>query len=357
MNVIIVMSTSASENDIQHVLGRLQQDGWRGEVSHGAERTVIGVIGTGFPPEYQEHFEVMPGVESATRISKPYKLASREFKPADTAIDVNGVQVGGGDFVVMAGPCSVEGRQQILDTAHAVAGSGALLLRGGAFKPRTSPYSFQGLGEEGLDLLAEARAQTGLPVITEVMDPGEVDVVEQYTDVFQIGTRNMQNFPLLRRVGQARKPVMLKRGMSATIEEWLMATEYILAEGNKQVMLCERGIRTFETMVRNTLDLSVVPMLRRLTHLPIIVDPSHGTGKWYLVKPMALAAAAAGADGIIVEVHPDPDRAWSDGPQALTPANFNDMMRSLRAVVEATGRRMAEREQVTAAAPRSQRGR
>ncbi|MBM2812755.1 MAG: phospho-2-dehydro-3-deoxyheptonate aldolase, partial [Chloroflexi bacterium] len=312
-----------------------------GQVSQGAERTVIGVIGTGFAPDYQEHFEAMPGVESATRISKPYKLASRDFKPLDTVIDVDGVRIGAGeDFVVMAGPCSVEGREHILDTAQAVADRGARLLRGGAYKPRTSPYSFQGMGVEGLELLAEARSQTGLPVITEVMEPGDVDVVERYTDILQIGTRNMQNFPLLRRVGQARKPVMLKRGMSATIEEWLMASEYILAEGNRDVMLCERGIRTFETMLRNTLDLSVVPMLRRLTHLPIIVDPSHGTGKWYLVKPMALAAAAVGADGIIVEVHPDPDHAWSDGPQALTPANFEDMMKALEAVVEATGRHM-----------------
>lgn len=341
------MTTTATETDIQHVLDRLEQDGWRGEVSRGAERTVIGVIGTGFAPDYQDNFEVMLGVESATRISKPYKLASRDFKPTDTVINVNGVQIGSGDFVVMAGPCSVEGRQHVVDTAQAVADGGARLLRGGAYKPRTSPYSFQGLGEEGLEYLADARAQSGLPVITEVMEPGDVDIVERYTNVFQIGTRNMQNYPLLRRVGQASKPVMLKRGMSATIEEWLMASEYILAEGNKNVMLCERGIRTFETMLRNTLDLSVVPMLRRLTHLPIIVDPSHGTGKWYLVKPMCLAAAAVGADGIIVEVHPDPDHAWSDGPQALTPANFNDMMTSVEAVVTAMGRRMADKAHVS----------
>lgn len=335
------MSPSATQAEIQHVVQRLEEDGWSAEISTGTERTVIGVIGTGFPPDYQERFEVMPGVESATRISKPYKLTSRDFKPAPTVIDVGGVRIGGGEFVVMAGPCSVETRDQILGTAEAVATHGACLLRGGAYKPRTSPYSFQGLGPEGLQLLAEARARTGLPVITEVMEPGEVDIVEEYTDVFQIGTRNMQNFPLLRRVGEASKPVMLKRGFAATIEEWLLASEYILAAGNKNVMLCERGIRTFEPMLRNTLDLSVVPMLRRLTHLPIIVDPSHGTGKWYLVKPMALAAAAAGADGIIVEVHPDPDHAWSDGPQALTPENFSDMMRSLKTVVEATGRTMA----------------
>jgi 3-deoxy-7-phosphoheptulonate synthase len=221
-----------------------------------------------------------------------------------------------------------------------VAQRGASLLRGGAFKPRTSPYSFQGLGVEGLEYLAEARARSGLPVITEVMEPGDVDVVGEYTDVFQVGTRNMQNYPLLRKLGETSKPVMLKRGMSATIEEWLMASEYILAGGNRDVMLCERGIRGFEPMMRNTLDLAVIPMLKRLTHLPVIADPSHGTGKWYLVKPMALAAAAAGADGIIVEVHPDPDHAWSDGPQALTPANFADMMESLDKLVSAMGRRL-----------------
>ena len=336
------MSTRATEGDVDHVVERLAHDGWGAQVNRGTERVVIGVIGTGFPSDYPEHIEMLPEVESVTRITKPYKLSSRDFHPTDSVIDVGGVKIGGGcDFVVMAGPCSVEGREHILETAGFVAAGGARLLRGGAFKPRTSPYSFQGLGEEGLDYLAEARAQTGLPVITEVMEPGEVDAVERCTDVFQIGTRNMQNFPLLKRVGQARKPVMLKRGMSATIEEWLQASEYILAEGNRDVMLCERGIRTFEPMMRNTLDIAVVPMIRRLTHLPIIVDPSHGTGKWYLVKPMALAAAAAGADGIIVEVHPDPDNAWSDGPQALTPANFEDMMRALDAVVTATGRRLA----------------
>jgi 3-deoxy-7-phosphoheptulonate synthase len=339
--MIIIMSPAASEADVQNVMNRLKHDGYDGQINRGVERVVIGVFGTGFPEEYTEHIELLHAVDQVARITKPYKLASRQFKPTDTVIDVNGVKIGGGDFVVMAGPCSVETRDQILTTAHAVADNGAVLLRGGAYNPRTSPYSFQGLGEDGLDLLAEARDQTGLPVITEVMEPGEVDVVEEHTDVLQIGTRNMQNFPLLKRVGQTRKPVMLKRGMSATIEEWLMASEYILAEGNLNVMLCERGIRTFEPMLRNTLDLSVIPMLRRLTHLPIIADPSHGTGKWYLVKPMALAAAAAGADGIIVEVHPDPDSAWSDGPQALTPANFADMMRSLEAVVAATGRRMA----------------
>lgn len=334
------MSHTASEEDIQGMMARLRQDGYDGQINRGVERVVIGVFGTGFAPEYPETLENLPGVASVTRISKPYKLGSREFQPHDTIIDVSGVQIGSGDFVVMAGPCAVESREQVMTTAEAVAASGAHLLRGGAFKPRTSPYSFQGMGEEGLQILSEARARTGLPVITEVMEPEEVETVDRYTDVFQIGTRNMQNYPLLRRVGQMRKPVMLKRGMSATVEEWLMATEYILAEGNREVMLCERGIRSFDTTLRNTLDLAIVPMMKRLTHLPIIVDPSHATGKWYLVKPAALAAAAIGADGIIVEVHPDPDRALSDGPQSLTPANFADLMASLEPIVAATGRRL-----------------
>jgi 3-deoxy-7-phosphoheptulonate synthase len=339
--MIIVMRPSATEQDVDLVLKRLSTDGLTGEPLHGAERVVIGVIGTGFAPDYQEHIESMPGVESATRITKPYKLASRDFRPIDTVIDVNGTRIGDGDFVVMAGPCSVESLDHVVGVANAVAERGATLLRGGAFKPRTSPYSFQGLGVEGLEYLSEARARSGLPVITEVMEPGDVDIVEGYTDVFQVGTRNMQNYPLLRRLGESSKPVMLKRGMSATIEEWLMASEYILAGGNRNVMLCERGIRGFEPMMRNTLDLAAIPMVKRLTHLPVIADPSHGTGKWYLVKPMALAAAAAGADGIIVEVHPDPDHAWSDGPQALTPANFGDLMESLERVVTALGRRLA----------------
>lgn len=338
--MIVAMSSSASEDDIQGVLARLRQDGYDGQINRGVERVVIGVFGTGFAPEYPEVIENLPGVATATRISKPYKLTSREFQSHDTVIDIGGAVVGSRDFVVMAGPCAVESREQLMTTADAVATHGARLLRGGAYKPRTSPYSFQGLGEEGLELLAEARDRTGLPVITEVMEPEEVETVERYTDVFQIGTRNMQNYPLLRRVGQTRKPVMLKRGMSATVEEWLMATEYILAEGNRQVMLCERGIRSFDSTLRNTLDLAIVPMMKRLTHLPIIVDPSHATGKWYLVKPASLAAAAIGADGIIVEVHPDPDHAMSDGPQALTPANFADLMESLEPIVAAVGRRL-----------------
>jgi 3-deoxy-7-phosphoheptulonate synthase len=338
--VIVAMSNHATEEDIQGVIDRLRQDGYDGQINRGVERVVIGVFGTGFAPEYPEVIENLAGVASATRISKPYKVGSREFHPNDTVIEIGGAAIGGKDFVVMAGPCAVENREQLMATADAVVTHGARLLRGGAYKPRTSPYSFQGLGEAGLELLGEARQRTGLPVITEVMEPDEVETVDRYTDVFQIGTRNMQNFPLLRRVGQTRKPVMLKRGMSATVEDWLMAAEYILAEGNMEVMLCERGIRTFDTTLRNTLDLAIIPMMKRLTHLPIIVDPSHATGKWYLVKPAALAAAAVGADGIIVEVHPDPDHALSDGPQALTPANFADLMESLAPIVEATGRRL-----------------
>ena len=334
------MSSTATEEEMQAVRARLKQDGYDSQINRGVERVVLGVFGTGFPPEYPEIIENLSGVASATRISKPYKLGSREFQPHDTVINVGGAEIGSKDFVVMAGPCAVESREQVLTTADAVAASGARLLRGGAFKPRTSPYSFQGMGEEGLQILSEARARTGLPIITEVMEPEEVETVDRYTDVFQIGTRNMQNYPLLRRVGQMRKPVMLKRGMSATVEEWLMATEYILAEGNREVMLCERGIRTFDTTLRNCLDLTIVPMMKRLTHLPIIIDPSHATGKWYLVKPAALAAAAVGADGIIVEVHPDPDHAMSDGPQALTPANFADLMECLEPIVNAVGRRL-----------------
>ncbi|HEY3116152.1 MAG TPA: 3-deoxy-7-phosphoheptulonate synthase [Chloroflexota bacterium] len=339
--MIISMSPTATEDDIKGVLKRLEDDGWGGEVIQGSQRVVIGVVGTGFPPDYLDHVEVLPGVDNVARITKPYKLASRDFRPVDTVVDVRGVKIGGGEFMVMAGPCACESRDQVLETADAAANCGAHVFRAGAYKPRTSPYSFQGLGEEGLQYMAEARDRTGLPLITEVMDTADIDLVDHYTDIFQIGTRNMQNFSLLRAVGQKGKPVMLKRGMSATVEDWLMASEYILAEGNRQVILCERGIRTFETAVRNTLDIAIVPLVKRLSHLPVIVDPSHGTGKWYLVKPAALAAAAVGADGIMIEIHPDPDKAWSDGPQALTPANFADLMQSLEGVVAATGRKMA----------------
>jgi 3-deoxy-7-phosphoheptulonate synthase len=280
------------------------------------------------------HLSPMPTTESETPASPPFRLASRESHPEDTIVEVSGARIGNGTLTIMAGPCSVEDREMLLDTARAVAAAGATILRGGAFKPRTSPYSFQGLGEEGLHLLAEAREITGLPIITEVMEPGLVDVVAEHADILQVGTRNMQNYSLLTAVGKAGRPVMLKRGYGATIEEWLMAAEYVMAAGQPDVILCERGIRTFETYTRNTLDLTAVPLLHHLTHLPVIVDPSHATGKRWLVRPMALAAVAAGADGIMVEVHPRPDEAKSDGEQSLTFEQFASMAAALRHVHE-----------------------
>lgn len=336
--MIVIMSSHADEEQIQGVMARLESKGLKGHRSGGEERTVIGVIGTRFEPQLGEQLEMLPGVERVTPVSKPYKLASREFKPFDSIVRVGDLEIGGREIVVMAGPCSVESREQVLETAEAVKAAGATVLRGGAFKPRSSPYSFQGMGEEGLRILAEVRQLTGLKVVSEVMEPDQVGPVAEHCDILQIGTRSMQNFPLLREVGKTDKPVLLKRGMAATIEEWLMAAEYIMASGNFNVILCERGIRTFETAVRNTLDLSAVPVVKRLSHLPVIVDPSHGTGKWYLVKPMAMAAIAAGADGLLVEVHPSPDTAASDGPQSLNLPNFAELMQSLRAVGSAVGR-------------------
>ncbi len=273
-------------------------------------------------------------------VNKPYKLAAREARVVNTSIRLGSVTLGGDDVVIMAGPCTVESREQMLETARGVRRHGAHVLRGGAFKPRSSPYSFQGLGEEGLRLLREAKDQSGLPVITEVMEPGTVGLVSEYADVLQIGARNCQNYPLLREVGLANKPVMVKRGPGCTVEEWIMAADYVMAQGNTQVMLCERGIKTFETYTRNTLDLSAIPIAKRLTHLPVIVDPSHGTGKWYLVKAMCQAAVAAGADGVLIEVHPTPDTAMCDGPQSLTIENFGDCVAGIRTVAEAVGRRV-----------------
>jgi 3-deoxy-7-phosphoheptulonate synthase len=292
---------------------------------------VVGDVGLR-KEQVMSHLAVLPGVESVTPISKPFKLTSREFHPADTVIEVAGTHIGGGSLTVMAGPCAVESRDQLLRTADAVATAGATILRGGAFKPRTSPYSFQGLGMDGLRFLAEARERTGLPIVTEVMEPSQVEVVALHADILQVGARNMQNYPLLMAVGRARRPVLLKRGLSATVEEWLMAAEYIVSSGNPEVILCERGIRTFETYTRNTLDLAAVPLLHRLSHLPVIVDPSHATGKRWLVRSMALAAVAAGADGIMVEVHPDPDDALSDGEQSLTLEQFDALAPLLRQV-------------------------
>ncbi len=339
--MIVIMSSKATEVQIQGVLTRLESKGLQGHRSGGEERTVIGVIGTRFEPQLGEQLEMLAGVERVTPISKPYKLASREFKPFDSIIRAGDLEIGGQELMVMAGPCSVESLDQMMETALAVKAAGAKVLRGGAFKPRSSPYSFQGMGESGLRILAEVGERTGLKIITEVMEPEQVQAVVEHSDILQIGTRSMQNFPLLREVGKVDKPVLLKRGMAATIEEWLMAAEYVMASGNFNVILCERGIRTFETAVRNTLDLSAVPVIKRLSHLPVIVDPSHGTGKWYLVKPMALAAAAAGADGLLIEVHPSPDSAVSDGPQSLNLPNFADLMESLRVVGSAVGRRVA----------------
>ncbi len=335
--MIIVMKPAATQADIDQVAEKIVQYGLKPHISKGVERTIIGAIGDerilrNVP------LQALPGVEEVLPILKPFKLASREFKAEGTVVVVNGVEVGSQRLAIIAGPCSVEGRQMLLDTAQKVKAAGANLLRGGAFKPRTSPYAFQGLGEEGLKYLAEVREITGLPVVTELMDPRDAELVLKYADVIQIGARNMQNFRLLKEVGSHRKPVLLKRGMSSTIQELLMSAEYIMSEGNYHVILCERGIRTFEEYTRNTLDLSAVPALKQLSHLPVIVDPSHGTGKWDLVHPMALAAIAAGADGLMVEVHPKPEEALSDGPQALIPDRFAKLMGEIRAIALVVGR-------------------
>ncbi|MBI3997707.1 MAG: 3-deoxy-7-phosphoheptulonate synthase [Armatimonadetes bacterium] len=337
--MIIVMESGASEGQVQAVVEKVQAAGLNTHISVGVARTVIGVVGDDRTKEMlRESLEVAPGVERVVPILQPFKLVSREFIPHDTVVTVGSQTIGGAKVAVIAGPCSVESREQILATADAVKAAGAGLLRGGAFKPRTSPYSFQGLEEEGLRLLAEARERTGLPIVTEAMDAAQLELVARYADMIQIGARNMQNYPLLRGAGRSRLPVMLKRGVSATLEELLLAAEYILNEGNYQVVLCERGIRGFNAHTRYTLDLSAVPVLKRLTHLPVIVDPSHGTGKWRYVAPMARAAVAAGADGLLVEVHPNPAAALSDGPQSLNPDNFADLMASLRLLAQAIGR-------------------
>jgi 3-deoxy-7-phosphoheptulonate synthase len=332
--MIIVMKSDATAQQIGHVVDKLAALGFKTHLSEGVERTIIGAIGDKRAVSPQS-LTALDGVAEVVPIRRPFKLVSREVKPRDTIIDVGyGVSIGGSDqLVVMAGPCSVESREQLFETAQAVKDAGATILRGGAFKPRTSPYTFQGLGEEGLKLLAEAREALKMPVITEVMDSEDVELCAYYADILQLGARNMQNFSLLKKVGRLNKPVMLKRGPSATLEEWLMAAEYILSEGNAQVILCERGIRTVETQyTRNTMDISAIPVAKRLSHLPVIGDPSHGTGKWYLVGPMAKAAIVAGADGLMIEVHPRPEEALSDGPQALLPDTFATLMAELRAM-------------------------
>ena len=337
--MLVVMKKDSSEQELAGVMQKLTQSGLTGHTSKGVERTVIGVVGQTYP-EMRDTLELLPGVDEVIPISKPYKLSSREFQPENTTIKVGDVVLGGDKLAIIAGPCAVESERQILDTAKAVRAAGACILRGGAFKPSTSPYQFRGLGKQGLEMLAMARAETGLPFITEVLTPQDVELVAEYADILQVGARNMQNFNLLDEVGKINKPVMLKRGMSATIQEWLLSAEYILSQGNRQLILCERGIRTFETYTRNTLDISAIPIIKKLSHLPVIGDPSHGTGKWYLVAPLALAAVAAGADGLIIEVHPNPDQALKDGAQSLTFENFEQLMQQVAPVAAAVGRRM-----------------
>jgi 3-deoxy-7-phosphoheptulonate synthase len=337
--MIVVLRPEARKDEIKNLMDRIERSGFKGHVSQGAERTIIGVVGVDpVLPDLRDDVEIMPGVEEVIPISKPYKLSSKEFQSERTVVQVGKVKIGGNGIVVIAGPCAVETEEQILNTAQTVKRWGGHILRGGAFKPSTSPYHFRGLGREGLKLLSEAGRKAGLPVVTEVLTPQDVELVVEYTDILQIGARNMQNFILLDEAGRTRKPVMLKRGMSAKIEEWLLAAEYILSQGNRQVILCERGIRTFESATRNTMDISAIPLIHKLSHLPVIADPSHGTGKWYLVAPLALAAVAAGADGIMIEVHPSPDTALKDGAQSLTFDHFADLMRRLAPVASAVGR-------------------
>ena len=338
--MIVVMRIGSSQEEIRRVIDRIEVGGLKAQISQGIVQTVIGVLGKPFP-ELRDALELLPGVEQVIPVSKPYKLASREFHPKDTIVELNDVTIGGNGIVVMAGPCAVESEEQIFSTARAVKAAGATVLRGGAFKPRTSPYQFRGLGEGGLAMLAQAGKETQMAVITEVMAPEHVDLVAKYADILQIGARNMQNFILLDEVGKTKKPVLLKRGLSSSIQEWLLAAEYILNQGNEQVILCERGIRTFENYTRNTMDISAIPIIEKVSHLPVIADPSHGTGKWYLVLPLALAAVAAGADGLLIEVHPNPDQALADGPQSLTFDNFRLLMAQLLPITEARNRTLA----------------
>jgi 3-deoxy-7-phosphoheptulonate synthase len=338
--MIIVMQNHAAQNHIEAVVKRVEELGYKVHLSRGEARTIIGIIGADEHLLQQTTFEAMEGVDKTMRVMQPFKLASRDFSETNTILNVNGVQIGGEQIIVMAGPCSVESREMILETAHMVKEAGATILRGGAFKPRSSPYSFQGLGEEGLRYLAEAREQTGLPIITEVMTSEDIEVIGEYSDILQVGARNTQNYSLLRALGKQSKPVFLKRGMSSTIQELLMSAEYILSGGNMNVMVCERGIRTYETATRFTFDVNAIPVLKEMSHLPVVADPAHGTGKASLVSAISRAAVAAGADAIMVEVHPDPAKAWSDGAQSLSPARFADMMRELRPIAEAMGRKL-----------------
>jgi 3-deoxy-7-phosphoheptulonate synthase len=337
--MIVVMKPSATEEELQRILDRVKAMNLEVHLSSGESHTIIGLVGETARLD-RGAFEVMPGVERAVRVAEPFKLANREFHPQNTRIQVGDVTIGGDKIIIMAGPCSVESRSQMLETAHAVKEAGADILRGGAFKPRSSPYSFQGLGEEGLKYMAEAREIYNMPIITEVMAPEEVNLVASYADILQIGARNMQNYRLLQAVGKVNRPIFLKRGLSGTMQELLMSAEYILANGNPNVMLVERGIRTYETYTRNTFDINAIPSLKQLSHLPVFGDPSHGTGKWRLVSPIAKAAIAAGADGLMMEVHPRPAEALSDGAQSLKPKRFQALMDELRALAAALGRKM-----------------
>ncbi|MFQ6091557.1 MAG: 3-deoxy-7-phosphoheptulonate synthase [bacterium] len=337
--MLVVMNVHAGQEEIERVCDEIRRAGLTPHPIPGSQRTAIGITGNREAID-PGRLGRLPGVIKVIRVTDPYKLVGREFKPEDTVIGLNGTEIGGERLVVMAGPCAVESRGQLLEAAHAVKEAGALVLRGGAFKPRTSPYSFQGLGEEGLKILAEARQETGLLIVTETIDPENVSLVEEYADILQVGARNMQNFSLLKRVGKSKRPVLLKRGISATLEEFLMAAEYVMSEGNYNVILCERGVRTFNDYTRFTLDISTIPEVKRISHLPIIVDPSHGTGKREMVIPMARASIAAGADGIIVEVHSHPDQALSDGYQSLTPESFARLMREVKLLCSALGRKM-----------------
>ena len=336
--MIIVMAPDATPEEIEKVENTIRELGYTPHAIVGVERKVIGAVGDERGKDRLQSIETMGGVESVFPILKPYKLASREVKSINSVIQVGGVSIGGPAIAIIAGPCSVESKEQICTTAKLVKSSGASFLRGGAYKPRTSPYSFQGMEEDGLKLLAAAREVSGLPIVTEVMNPREIDLVAKYADVIQVGARNMQNFSLLKELGRVDKPILLKRGMMNTIKEFLMSAEYVLSEGNHQVILCERGIRTFETATRNTLDISCIPVLKKETHLPIIIDPSHATGHWDMVESMSRASIAAGADGLIIEVHPDPVNAFSDGPQSLKPEKFDRLMENLRPFAELMGR-------------------
>jgi 3-deoxy-7-phosphoheptulonate synthase len=327
--MIVNMSDSATEQQIEHIIQRIREAGFQPHVTRGTERTIVAAVGSGGRRHEIEALSVAPGVDNVVAIAQPFKLVSRQTRPQLSIVDVGGVKIGGPEVVVIAGPCSVESREQLLETAQGVKRAGAAMLRGGAYKPRTSPYEFQGLGIEALKILREAREITGLPVVTEVMSTEDVDLICEYADMLQVGARNMQNFALLRRLATIKKPVLLKRGPSATVKEWLLAAEYLLSGGNDQVALCERGIKTFETATRNTFDLSAVALAKELSHLPVVADPSHGTGKQSLIGPVSRAAIAVGADAIIVEVHPCPERALSDGPQSLDLAQFERVMRGL----------------------------